>query len=138
MFCYSVYVDSKQVKTFPYDALVPGDYRRARELARDFADHVGGTVERFGATDSGILDYTAGTYNCRQIARELLETAAGTAWHGNALRVACDIPCITPEQRSILQAYANGAAQERGKLSDRIALQEIAELVRVSCNAPGR
>jgi len=43
-------------------------------------------------------------YGLKQIAAELLATAQGDAYHGNALRVAKDIPGTTDEVRLLLDA----------------------------------
>ena len=47
-------------------------------------------------------------YNLKCIAGELERTAVGEDFYGNALRVAKDIPDITPEDRSVLDRYATG------------------------------
>jgi len=47
-------------------------------------------------------------YNLKRIAWELERTALGDGFYGNALRVAKDIPGITPEDRSVLDRYATG------------------------------
>lgn len=65
------------------------------------------------------------TYNLRQIAIELLETAQGVAYYGNALRVAKDLPFILNSERSTLDKWATGA-QTSG---DRFKLQDIANKV---------
>jgi hypothetical protein len=61
-------------------------------------------------------------YNERRIAWELERTAMGDGYYGNALRVAKDIPCVTPEDRAVLDRYATGT--QTG--IDHLALQDIA------------
>ncbi|MCM3583827.1 hypothetical protein M3795_25480 [Ralstonia pickettii] len=62
------------------------------------------------------------TYDAKQIARELTATALGNAYHGNALRVAKDIPGVTSEDRAVLERFATG----RNGGMDHVALQDIA------------
>ena len=61
-------------------------------------------------------------YSPAQIAWELERTAMGDGYYGNALRVAKDLPEVTPEDRSLLDRYATG----RQAGIDHIALQELA------------
>lgn len=70
------------------------------------------------------------SYNVNQIAQELIETASGQAYHGNALKVSLDIPCInsSPEHKAVIQRYLRGSgAIESG---DHITLHEAALLIR--------
>ena len=58
MSCYAVFKDDKQIRVYPYDALVPGDWARAERLAFDLArkSHAAGrpcTVEQFHMADVG-------------------------------------------------------------------------------------
>lgn len=62
------------------------------------------------------------TYDKKQIAAELTETALGNAYHGNALRVAKDLPGVTAEDRSVLDRWATGSQVA----TDGWALQRIA------------
>jgi hypothetical protein len=64
-------------------------------------------------------------YNARRIGWELERTAMGDSYYGNALRVAMDIPCVTDEDRAVLQRYATGAQ----RVPDQWRLQDIAEKV---------
>jgi len=61
-------------------------------------------------------------YNAQRIGWELERTAMGDGHHGNALRVAMDVPGITAEDKAVLQRYATG----RDCGTDHVALQEIA------------
>ncbi len=64
-------------------------------------------------------------YDSKQIAVELTATALGKSHFGNALRVAKDIPGVTPEDRSVLDRFATGA----NSASDGWRLQEIANKI---------
>lgn len=48
-------------------------------------------------------------YSPKQIARELMATALGEAYHGNALYVAKDIPVLTDEERWVLLRWLEGS-----------------------------
>lgn len=61
-------------------------------------------------------------YNNHRIAWELERTAIGDGYYGNALRVAKDIPGLTPEDRSLLDRYATGSNAG----TDHVALQALA------------
>jgi hypothetical protein len=61
-------------------------------------------------------------YNAARIAWELERTAMGDGYHGNALRVAKDIPGLTDEDRALLDRYATG----RNSGTDHVALQDLA------------
>lgn len=61
-------------------------------------------------------------YSPARIAWELERTAMGDAHYGNALRVAKELPEVTPEDRSLLDRYATG--KQGG--TDHVALQELA------------
>lgn len=62
------------------------------------------------------------TYNAKQIANELFDTACGIAFYGKALRVAKDSPVVTDDDRAVLNRYAAGLNAG----PDYIRLQEIA------------
>ncbi len=66
-------------------------------------------------------------YDNQQIAREIRATASGQAYHGNALYVARDMPCViaSPEHRLAVQRYLDGT----DKMSDYPLLQEVAMLI---------
>lgn len=64
-------------------------------------------------------------YSPKQIARELMATALGEAYHGNALYVAKDIPVLTDEERWVLLRWLDGS--QCG--SDWRELQMIAQKV---------
>lgn len=64
----------------------------------------------------------AAKYSLPQIAWELHYTASGDGFHGNALRVAKDIPGVTDEDRALLDRYATG--MNRG--TDHVELQCLA------------
>ena len=70
-------------------------------------------------------------YDTARVARELEQTALGHSYYGNALRVAKDMPGVTPQDRSLLDRYATGGA--RG--TDHVALQDLARRLR-STQAP--
>ncbi len=61
-------------------------------------------------------------YNAKRIAWELERTAMGDGFHGNALRVAKDLPGVTDIDRSLLDRYATGAHGG----TDHVALQDLA------------
>lgn len=68
-------------------------------------------------------------YSQQHIARELVLTALGESYHGNALRVAKDLPGVSDADRAVLDRWASGG---QGAL-DHIALQEIAMRI---CSTP--
>jgi len=67
-------------------------------------------------------------YNEARIAWELECTAMGEAYYGNALRVAKDLDCVTPEDRSLLDRWATGGNGG----TDHVALQDLALKIRGS------
>lgn len=67
----------------------------------------------------------SGKYDNREIARRLQATAEGETYDGNSLRVAKDIPGLTPEDIAVLEAWLTGADQ-RVPLYYRMRLQDIA------------
>ena len=64
-------------------------------------------------------------YGPKQIAKELIATALGVAYHGNALYVAKDIPVLTDEERHVILRYLDGS--QCG--TDHIELQHIAHKI---------
>ena len=48
-------------------------------------------------------------YGPKQIARELIATALGDAYFGNAIYVARDIPVLTDEERMVLCRWLDGS-----------------------------
>ena len=76
-------------------------------------------------------------YSLKRIAWELERTAMGDGFYGNALRVAKDIPGITPEDRSVLDRYATGTQT----CTDHVHLQWLAQRLLAhegtSAGAPG-
>jgi hypothetical protein len=62
------------------------------------------------------------SYNAFQIAKELNATALGESYHGNALYVARDIPCVTHNDVQCLNRWLNGT----NSASDGWRLQKIA------------
>lgn len=66
------------------------------------------------------------TYDAIQIAKELEETAQGNGYHGNALRVAKDIPDVTDEERAVLDRWATG----RQVVPDTWSLHRLAIKIR--------
>lgn len=67
-------------------------------------------------------------YDTRKIYDELVKTSLGQAYFGNALRVAKDIPCLTQEDRRIIDCWATGEYPRKVEL-DHIHLQDIAEKI---------
>lgn len=75
----------------------------------------------------------AGTkYTAQQIARELEYTASGQGYYGNALRVAKDIPGVTPEERALLDRYATA----RNSGTDHVALATLALRINQAARNP--
>ena len=69
-------------------------------------------------------------YDNKAIAQELIKTAEGSAYYGNALLVALDFPCIQGSltHKCAVQRYLNGSyARFSGS---HIDLQEAAMLIR--------
>jgi hypothetical protein len=66
-------------------------------------------------------------YDAAQVAREILATARGEAYYGNALYVAMDMPCIiaAPEQRHAIARYLKGTQI----CTDHIRLSEAAQII---------
>lgn len=65
-------------------------------------------------------------YDEIKIANELNATALGEAYHGNALYVARDIPCVTKNDVQCLNKWLNGT----NTVSDGWRLQEISNYIR--------
>jgi hypothetical protein len=64
-------------------------------------------------------------YDRKQIARELIATALGKAYYGNALYVAQDIPGLTYEERCVICRYLEGVNHGL----DHVELQNIANKI---------
>ena len=64
-------------------------------------------------------------YDKRQIAKELIKTALGEAYYGNALYVAQDIPILTDEERFCVYRFLEG----RDCGTDHVELQHIAHKI---------
>jgi len=62
-------------------------------------------------------------YDNKQVAKELMVTASGDAYYGNALYVALDIPGLTENEKDILKCYLAGTYPKYG---NHISLQDIA------------
>lgn len=71
-------------------------------------------------------------YGPRQIARELIATARGDAYHGNALYVAMDFPGLSDEQRRVISRYLHGT--QCG--TDHVALDRIAVQIAAAGDEP--
>lgn len=83
-------------------------------------------AKTFVANQSPLVAETNG-YNRQRIAYELDATASGQSFHGNALRVAKDLPEATTEERSVLDRWAAGAETT---LEDKLTLQTLAIKIR--------
>ena len=46
-------------------------------------------------------------YGLEEISKELIETASGKAYHGNALYVSQDIKTLTEEERLVIRWWLN-------------------------------
>lgn len=62
MNCYAVFHNNRQLRVFPYDVRIAGDWTRAEKLAKDFADSNAKhgypcEVELFHMCDVGKLVY---------------------------------------------------------------------------------
>lgn len=66
------------------------------------------------------------SYNAVTIANELNATALGESYHGNALYVARDIPCVTHNDVQCLNRWLNGT----NTTSDGWRLQEISSYIK--------
>ena len=66
------------------------------------------------------------TYSPEQIADELTKTALGESYHGNALYVAMDFPCVSAEDIPCLTRYMHGSITS----TDHVKLQQIANKIR--------
>ncbi len=69
-------------------------------------------------------------YTHSRIAAELDATATGRAYHGNALRVAKDIPGVNDQERALLDRWATGIQDG----TDHVALQDLANNIRKIAN----
>jgi len=61
-------------------------------------------------------------YSPTKIASELIATALGEAYYGNALYVAMDFPVLTADDKSVIRRWLNGKPWN----TDHINLQQIA------------
>ena len=61
-------------------------------------------------------------YSTKQIAYELVQTALGNSYFGNALYVAKDIPILNDDDRWVIQRWLTGSQVA----SDGFLLQQIA------------
>ena len=69
-------------------------------------------------------------YDNYQIAKELIATALGEAYYGNALYVALDIPVLTDEERYCIMRYLDGTAcASKVHSMDHVELQHIAHKI---------
>lgn len=67
-------------------------------------------------------------YDHKQIAKELLATARGEVYHGNALYVAKDIPILTDEERWVVYRWLDGFQVENDKRElELIAIHMLAD-----------
>ena len=66
------------------------------------------------------------SYDAVAIANELNSTALGESYHGNALYVARDIPCVTHNDVQCLNRWLNGT----NTASDGWRLQEISSYIK--------
>lgn len=69
-------------------------------------------------------------YTEQIIAQELVRTALGESFFGNALRVAKDLPYVNAQERSLLDRWATG--KQGG--TDHLELQALAN--KVMAHAP--
>jgi len=87
--------------------------------------------ERYGMNNAYPVDTGNNTqssperYGSKQIARELIATALGRAYYGNALYVAQDIPGLTNEERMVICRWLDGSQGE----TDMHELQSIAHKI---------
>jgi hypothetical protein len=61
-------------------------------------------------------------YTPQKIAEELIKTALGETYYGNALYVAMDFPCVTESEKRCLHRWMHGANLN----IDHVTLQDIA------------
>lgn len=71
-------------------------------------------------------------YSLRQIAKELIATALGKCYCGNALYVARDLPGLEDDERWVIDRWLEG--DQCG--TDHIRLQEIAHKIAVDVPEP--
>jgi len=74
------------------------------------------------------------SYDLKQIADEIYDTAQGISYYGNSLRVAKDFPFITSMDRTILDGYLTGATI-KAPFAYRMGLQDIA--IKIRCHIKG-
>ena len=69
-------------------------------------------------------------YDNNQIAKELIATALGEAYHGNALYVSLDFsPILTEEEKRVIHRWLGGFQYG----NDHIELQHIANKIACYC-----
>lgn len=96
---------------------------KKRELDDLYAQMAAPQGEPVDALTQYLRDKREGDrYGPKQIGWELERTAMGDSYYGNALRTAKDFPCVTDEDRIVLDRWATGAQAS----TDHIRLQEIA------------
>ena len=78
-----------------------------------------------GPVDVNVRQQPGEKYGPKQIARELIATALGQAYYGNALYVAQDIPVLTDEERWVIYRWLEGT--QCG--TDHVELQHIANKI---------
>ena len=78
-----------------------------------------------GPVDVNVRQQPETKYGPKQIARELIATALGKAYYGNALYVAKDIPVLTDEERWVIYRWLDGS--QCGM--DHVELQHIANKI---------
>lgn len=61
-------------------------------------------------------------YTPQKIAEDLIKTALGESYHGNALYVAMDFPCVNEDDKRCLHRWMHGANLK----TDHVTLQRIA------------
>lgn len=64
-------------------------------------------------------------YDKHQIAKELIDTALGNSYYGNALYVTKDIPILTDDERWVIQRWLSGFQCK----TDHVELQHIAHKI---------
>ena len=75
---------------------------------------------------------SSGVYDFKHVSDELVKTAFGLSYFGNALRSAKDLPCVGPEGRSLLDKFATRL--DLCDHCDREALKDLAAKIRLSHN----
>lgn len=73
-------------------------------------------------------------YDEYKIAKELTATALGESYFGNALYVARDLPCVTDDDRIVLNRWLDGSSATKDG-ADGFRLQDIAIRIRIAADA---